>query len=66
MKTDKRKIAFLYLRLSRDEYKNLKESIVIFVCAFDPFKDNRSIYTFETICRENTTIICNCSEPNVI
>ena len=26
MKTDKRKIAFLYLRLSRDEYKNLKES----------------------------------------
>ena len=39
------------------KYKNLKESIVIFVCAFDPFKDNRSIYTFETICRENTAII---------
>ena len=48
------------------KYKNLKESIVIFVCAFDPFKDNRSIYTFETICRENTTIICNCSEPSKI
>ena len=39
------------------KYKNLKESIVIFVCAFDPFKDNRSIYTFETICRENTAIV---------
>ena len=38
------------------KYKNLKESIVIFVCGFDPFDENRSIYTFETICRENTDI----------
>ena len=38
------------------KYKNLKQSIVIFVCAFDLFGDNRSIYTFETICRENTDI----------
>ena len=29
---------------------------VMFVCAFDLFGDNRSIYTFETICRENTDI----------
>ena len=40
----------------RQKYKNLKQSIVIFVCAFDLFGDNRSIYTFETICRENTDI----------
>ena len=38
------------------KYKNLKESIVIFVCGFDPFDENRSIYTFESICRENTDI----------
>ena len=42
---------------SGQKYRNLKESIVIFVCAFDPFKDNLSIYTFETMCKEDTTII---------
>lgn len=39
------------------KYKSLKQSIVIFVCTFDLFQDNRSIYTFETICRENTSIV---------
>lgn len=42
---------------SGQKYKNLKESIVIFVCAFDPFMDHRSIYTFETICREDRAIV---------
>ncbi|MGN0341895.1 MAG: hypothetical protein ACI4DO_03800 [Roseburia sp.] len=39
------------------KYKDLKKSIVIFVCDFDPFEDNRSIYTFETMCRENPELI---------
>ena len=37
-------------------YKDLKHSIVIFICRFDLFKKNRSIYTFETLCREDTGI----------
>ena len=36
------------------KYQYLKQSIVIFVCGFDLFGENRSFYTFETICRENT------------
>lgn len=39
------------------KYKNLKNSVVIFICTFDPFKDNRSIYTFQTICKENNGIV---------
>ena len=37
-------------------YKDLKHSIVIFICPFDLFKKNRSIYTFESMCREDTGI----------
>ena len=28
-----------------EKYSNLKNSIVIFICTFDPFSDNRCIYT---------------------
>ena len=35
------------------DYTDLKQSIVIFICDFDPFKDGKSIYTFEATCREN-------------
>ena len=38
------------------KYKDLKQSIVIFVCCFDLFDKNRSLYTFETICTEDTSI----------
>ena len=41
---------------SGQKYKNLKESIVIFVCDFDLFELNRSIYTFETLCKEEKTL----------
>lgn len=30
---------------------------MIFICDFDPFKDGKSIYTFEATCRENKDII---------
>ena len=39
-----------------EKYGNLKHSIVIFVCTFDLFAKNRSVYTFESICREDTEI----------
>lgn len=39
------------------KYRNLKRSIVIFICTFDPFANNRSIYTFATICKENKELI---------
>ncbi len=37
----------------RQKYFNLKQSVVIFICTFDPFADDRSIYTFESVCIEN-------------
>ncbi|MDD5854668.1 MAG: Rpn family recombination-promoting nuclease/putative transposase [Lachnospiraceae bacterium] len=39
------------------KYFNLKQSIVIFICTYDPFKDNKSIYSFSTICEENKELI---------
>ena len=39
-----------------EKYGNLKHSIVIFVCNFDLFAKNRSVYTFESICCEDTEI----------
>ena len=39
------------------DYSDLKQSIVIFICDFDPFKDGKSIYTFEATCRENKDIV---------
>lgn len=37
-------------------YDKLKKSIVIFICTFDFFGDDRSVYTFENICLENAEI----------
>ena len=39
------------------KYFNLKQSVVIFICTFDPFADDRSIYTFETMCKENKELV---------
>ena len=39
-----------------EKYSNLKNSIVIFICSFDPFADKRCIYTFQTNCMENKDI----------
>ena len=41
----------------RQKYFNLKQSVVIFICTFDPFADDRSIYTFETTCKENKGLV---------
>lgn len=34
-------------------YKELKPSFVIFICTFDPFREERYVYTFENRCIEN-------------
>lgn len=37
-------------------YKKLKPSYVIFICPFDLFDRGRHIYTFENICKEDSSI----------
>jgi len=37
-------------------YKALNNSIIIFVCLFDPIGNDRAVYTFENICIEDKTI----------
>lgn len=38
--------------LKGEDYKNLKESYVIFICMFDPFSEGLPVYFFENICRQ--------------
>lgn len=39
-----------------ESYEKLKQSIVIFLCDFDLFHKNRSVYTFEMRCDEEPTL----------
>ncbi len=39
-----------------ESYKKLKESYVIFICTFDPFKSGKAQYTFENMCREESSL----------
>ena len=34
-------------------YTALKKSFIIFICTFDPFDENRCVYTFKNICEED-------------
>ena len=38
-------------------YGNLKNSFVIFICTFDPFKEARHIYTYRNTCKENPNLL---------
>ncbi len=42
-----------------EDYEELKESYVIFICTFDPFKKGRAQYTFENVCLEDKEIRLN-------
>lgn len=42
-----------------EDYDELKESYVIFICTFDPFGKGMAQYTFENLCEEDTTIRLN-------
>ncbi len=39
-----------------EDYDALKKNIVIFICTFDPFKEDRHIYTFENRCIQDTEL----------
>lgn len=40
-------------------YRNLKESYVVFICLHDPFGKKQPVYTFENICTEKTELKLN-------
>ena len=42
--------------LKGENYSDLKESFIIFICTFDPFNAELPCYTFKNICKEDTTI----------
>ena len=42
--------------LKGEDYDNLKESFIIFLCQFDPFSQNLPCYTFVNICREDKSL----------
>ncbi|MGN0353541.1 MAG: Rpn family recombination-promoting nuclease/putative transposase [Muricoprocola sp.] len=44
------------LLLSGMEYEELPDSYVIFICDFDPFKKEKYQYTFESVCKEDSTL----------
>ena len=44
------------LLLSGMDYEELPETYVIFICDFDPFNKRKYCYTFDTTCREDSTI----------
>ncbi|MDO4188180.1 MAG: Rpn family recombination-promoting nuclease/putative transposase [Lachnospiraceae bacterium] len=41
---------------SGEEYLNLPELFIVFICTYDPFGENLPIYTFESKCLEKETI----------
>ena len=42
-----------------DDYASLKNAFIIFVCTFDPFDENRYIYTFRNRCVESEGLELN-------
>ena len=44
------------LLLAGMEYENLPDSYVIFICDFDPFGRGKYQYTFEPVCKEDSTL----------
>ena len=52
--------------LKGEDYSNLKESFIIFICQFDPFDAKLPCYTFKSICKENTAIELNDKTSKII
>ena len=42
--------------LKGQDYSNLKKSVIIFLCRFDPFNKGNSCYTFKYRCDENKKV----------
>lgn len=47
-------------------YKALNNSVIIFVCLFDPIGNDRAVYTFENICIEDKTILLHDGTKKII
>ena len=45
--------------LKGQNYNDLKESYVIFICLSDPFKQGLPVYTFKNTCEENPAAVLN-------
>ena len=45
--------------LKGDDYTDLRESFIIFICTFDPFQKNLPCYTFKNVCLENNNVDFN-------
>ena len=41
---------------SGEDYMNLAETVIIFICTFDPFGKGEALYTFETKCVEDDNL----------
>ena len=39
------------------DYTELRKTYIIFICTFDPFKEGRSMYTFQQTCQENPKLL---------
>ena len=46
-----------YLIRKGENYSKLGRNIVIFVCTFDFFNENKSIYTFRNTCKESSNLL---------
>ena len=51
---EKQKTIDMNLITKGENYTKLKKSFIIFICTFDPFGQNRYIYSFENICKGDT------------
>ena len=45
--------------LKGQSYSELKESYVLFICLYDPFKQGLPVYTFKNTCEENPATSLN-------
>ncbi len=45
--------------LKGQNYRELKESYVLFICLSDPFKQGLPVYTFKNTCEENPAAVLN-------
>lgn len=48
------------------KYKDLKKSVVIFICTFDYFEKGRYIYTFKNQCQEDETVYLNDETTSIV
>lgn len=49
-----------------DNYSNLKESYILFICTYDPFGLGLPVYTFESLCREKPDFCLNDKQHKVV